>query len=93
MAEQLKLMCVFAHPDDESLGCGFTLAYYAAQGVEISLVTATRGERGWNGEEKDFPGLAELGRIRERELLNAARILGIQEVNFPGLHRRRPGPG
>ena len=82
MAEALKLMCVFAHPDDESLGTGFVLPYYAAQGVEISLVTATRGERGWGGDEKDFPGLAELGKIRERELLNAARILGIREVSF-----------
>ncbi len=82
MPEPLKLLCVFAHPDDESLGCAFLLAYYAAQGVETYLVTATRGERGWNGDEKDFPGLAELGRIREQELLKAARVLGIREVGF-----------
>lgn len=82
MPEPLKLLCVFAHPDDESLGCAFLLARYAAQGVETHLVTATRGERGWNGDEKDFPGLAELGRIRERELLKAARVLGIREVSF-----------
>ena len=46
MAEPLKLMCVLAHPDDETLGTGGTLAKYAAEGVETYLVTATRGERG-----------------------------------------------
>ena len=39
-------MCVLAHPDDESLGTGGTLAKYAAEGVETYVLTATRGERG-----------------------------------------------
>ena len=82
MRDDLKLMCVFAHPDDESLGCGFTLARYAAEGVRTSLVVATRGERGWQGPEEDNPGLDKLGKIRERELFNAAMTLGINEVNF-----------
>jgi LmbE family N-acetylglucosaminyl deacetylase len=82
MSEQLKLLCVFAHPDDESLGTGGTLAKYAAEGVETYLVTATRGERGWSGAEKDFPGLEALGKIREAELLAAAHVLGLREVNF-----------
>ncbi|MSP14496.1 MAG: PIG-L family deacetylase [Chloroflexi bacterium] len=82
MVEQLKLMCVLAHPDDESLGMGSTIAKYAAEGVAVSLVTATRGERGWFGEERDFPGLKALGELRETELLAAARILGIGEVHF-----------
>jgi LmbE family N-acetylglucosaminyl deacetylase len=34
MSEKLKLMCILAHPDDESLGVGGTLAKYAAEGVE-----------------------------------------------------------
>ena len=82
MKNQLKLMCVLAHPDDESLGMGGTLAKYAAEGVETYLVTATRGERGWFGDEKDNPGLEALGKIREAELLNAVRELGIREVKF-----------
>ena len=40
----LRLMAIFAHPDDESMAVGGTLARYAAEGVEVSLVTATRGE-------------------------------------------------
>jgi LmbE family N-acetylglucosaminyl deacetylase len=80
--KNLKLMCVLVHPDDESLGMGGTLARYAAEGIETYLVTATRGERGWRGEEKDYPGLEALGRIRETELGCAAQALGIREVNL-----------
>jgi len=75
-------MCILAHPDDESLGMGGTLAKYADEGIETYLVTATRGERGWFGEEKDYPGLDALGRIREEELRLASQALGIREVNF-----------
>lgn len=82
MDEQLRLMCVMAHPDDESLGVGATLARYKAEGVEIHLVTATRGERGWFGVPEENPGLEELGRIREAELIAAARVLGLQSLAF-----------
>jgi LmbE family N-acetylglucosaminyl deacetylase len=79
---KLKLMCVVAHPDDESLGMGGTLAKYAAEGVETYLVTATRGERGRFGEGEVRPGLDVVGRMREAELLAAAQTLGIREVRF-----------
>jgi len=82
MIEPLKLMCVLAHPDDESLGTGGTLAKYAAEGVATYLITATRGERGWFGDEADYPGPAALGRIRQAELCAAAQVLNLQEVNF-----------
>lgn len=79
-----KLMCVFAHPDDESLGMGGTLAKYAADGVELALVTATRGERGWGGRREEYPGAQALGRIREAELRCAADTLGIKDLTFLG---------
>jgi LmbE family N-acetylglucosaminyl deacetylase len=82
MAETLKLMLILAHPDDESLGMGSTAARYAAEGVEVHLLTATRGERGWPGDEASNPGLTELGKIREQELMAAARALGIKSVSF-----------
>lgn len=78
----LKLLCVFPHPDDESLGCGPTLAKYSAEGVETYLLCATRGERGWNGPPEENPGLAALGRLREAELMAAAKALGLREVTF-----------
>jgi len=82
MAEPLRLMCIFAHPDDESMGTGGLLAHYAAQGVETYLLTATRGERGWQGKDKDNPGETALGAIREKELRAAVDVLGIRELHF-----------
>ncbi len=82
MAEKFKLMCILAHPDDESLGTGGILAKYAAEGVETYLITATRGERGWMGDEKDDPGPQALGQLRTKELQAAAQALGLCEVHF-----------
>lgn len=78
----MRLLCVFAHPDDEALGAGGLLAKYAADGVETFLITATRGEHGWFGTSEDYPGPEELGKIREAELMDSARVLGIKEVTL-----------
>jgi len=78
-------MAVLAHPDDESLGCGGTLAKYAAEGVETSLVTATRGERGrFHGiaPGAGHPGSEALAAIRESELRAAADQLGVRDVSL-----------
>src|SRR5262245_54328957 len=79
VSEPLRLLCVLAHPDDESLGVGGTLAKYASEGVETYLVTATRGERGRFGSGIEFPGFSEVGKLREAELLAAAKELGLRD--------------
>ncbi len=81
MSERLRLMCILAHPDDESLGTGGTLARCAEEGIETYVVTATRGERGRFGD-LPHPGLETVGRTREQELRTAAHVLGVREVNF-----------
>jgi LmbE family N-acetylglucosaminyl deacetylase len=81
-AEELRLMCVLAHPDDESLGTGGALAKSAAEGVGTYLVTATRGERGRYGDSPESPGPAIVGKAREGELRAAATELGLREVAF-----------
>lgn len=78
----LKLLVVFAHPDDESMGMGGTLAKYAAQGVETHYVCATRGERGWFGPQEQNPGLRPLGQLREKELTAAVNELGMKGLHF-----------
>lgn len=78
----MKLLCVLAHPDDESLGLGGALAKYAAEGAETYLITATRGEHGWWGEPADYPGPIALGRVRETELRAAASALHLRAVHF-----------
>lgn len=82
MTEQLNLLAVFAHPDDESMGMGGTLAKYAAEGVETYLVCATRGERGWFGDEESNPGFERLAEIRTKELEAAGKVLGLKAINF-----------
>jgi LmbE family N-acetylglucosaminyl deacetylase len=86
----LRLMGVFAHPDDESLGFGSTLARYAAEGVETYVLTATGGERGrFRGirpGEAGHPGTAEVTRVREAELRAAAEALGVRELTLLGYH-------
>jgi LmbE family N-acetylglucosaminyl deacetylase len=81
-AKPLKLMCVLAHPDDESLATGGILAKYAASGIRTYLIMATRGERGWTGLAADDPGPQALGRLREAELRAAAQVLGLHELVF-----------
>lgn len=80
----LRLLCVLAHPDDEALGVGGLLARSAAEGVETYLLTATRGERGWQGAPEEDPGPEALGRLREAELRAAATVLGLREVQLLG---------
>jgi LmbE family N-acetylglucosaminyl deacetylase len=82
MVDPYRLLAVFPHPDDETLGLGGTLAKYSAEGIETYLVCATRGERGWSDSLGPDPGLEAVGRIRELELKCAAVQLGLKEVTF-----------
>src|SRR6185503_17506880 len=81
-----RLMAVLAHPDDECLGFGGTLAKYASEGVDVFLLTATRGDKGrYRGHvttDPQHPGATELARIRETELHAAAAVLGVREVSL-----------
>jgi len=82
----LKLMAVLAHPDDESLGFGGILARYADEGVETSLITATRGQSGrYRGHARDtpeHPGADALASVREAELRAAAHALGVSDLTL-----------
>ncbi len=86
-----RLLLVHAHPDDETIGNGVTMARYAAEGAHVTLVTCTLGEEG----EVLVPGLAhlaadqedQLGRHRVGELATAMEALGVRDHRFLG------GPG
>src|SRR5258708_4184029 len=87
-----RLMAVLAHPDDESLGVGGTLAKYASEGVDVFLLTATRGDggqyRGHRAGDPQHPGPQVLATIRETELRAAASALGVREVSLLDYHDR-----
>ncbi|MGH8892626.1 MAG: N-acetyl-1-D-myo-inositol-2-amino-2-deoxy-alpha-D-glucopyranoside deacetylase [Actinomycetes bacterium] len=86
-----RLLLVHAHPDDETINNGVTMARYAAEGAHVTLVTCTLGEEG----EVLVPGLAHLaadrddalGPHRVGELAAAMEALGVTDHRFLG------GPG
>jgi len=81
VAEQLRLMAVHAHPDDESSKGAATTARYVAEGVEVMVVTCTGGERGSVLNPKlDRPDIvANLAEIRRDEMQRAREILGVRQ--------------
>jgi LmbE family N-acetylglucosaminyl deacetylase len=72
------LLFVLAHPDDETISAG-TIAKYTTAGVPVGLVCATRGER---GSTADLCTIEELPRMREAEVRESARLLGIGKIDF-----------
>lgn len=83
-----RLLLVHAHPDDEVIGTGATMAHYAATGAHVTLVTCTLGEEG----EIHVPALAQLaaaeadqlGGYRIAELTAACAALGVTDHRFLG---------
>jgi LmbE family N-acetylglucosaminyl deacetylase len=75
------LMAVLAHPDDEAFGLGGTLSRYAAEGCDVYLVTATRGEAG-EIADPTLATKANLPQVREQELRCACQVYGIHPPFF-----------
>ena len=88
MSPQQRLLLVHAHPDDETITCGATMARYAASGASVTLVTCTLGEEG----EVLLPELShlaagetdQLGSHRLGELDEAMRVLGVSDYRLLG---------
>lgn len=77
------LMAVFAHPDDETFGAAGVMAAAVERGVPVTVISGTRGEAG----ESSIPGLDDperLGVVRERELREAMRQIGVSDVRLLG---------
>lgn len=81
----MTLLAVYAHPDDEAFGTGGTLARYAAAGIDVRLICATRGESG-KITDPDIDPASDVGALREQELRHACRELGIGEPIFLDYH-------
>jgi LmbE family N-acetylglucosaminyl deacetylase len=78
---QLRILGIFAHPDDAEFTCGGSAALWADQGAQITYVVITNGAAGSNDPNQD---LDELVRIREAEQRAACAVLGVQDVIFLG---------
>ncbi len=77
----LRILGIFAHPDDSEFSCGGSAALWADQGAEITYVIVTNGAAGSNDPNQD---LEQLVRIREAEQRAACAMLGVREVLFLG---------
>src|SRR3954465_15616747 len=83
-----RLLFVHAHPDDESINNGATIAHYVALGADVHVVTCTLGEEGEVIGDR-YAQLAvdaadQLGGYRIGELTTALRALGVGEPIFLG---------
>jgi len=94
MPETPRLLFVHAHPDDESLANGATIAHYTARGAQVRVVTCTLGEEGevigdhW--AELAVDRADQLGGYRIGELTTALRALGVTPTNArPSAHWSR----
>ena len=88
-----RLLLVHAHPDDETIGNGVTMAKYATAGTQVTLVTCTRGEEG-EVLLSELANLAsdkddKLGEQRIIELKNAMYELGIKDYRFLGAPNKK----
>jgi N-acetyl-1-D-myo-inositol-2-amino-2-deoxy-alpha-D-glucopyranoside deacetylase len=86
--QKRRVLLVHAHPDDESITTGGTIARYAAEGADITLVTCTLGEEG-EIIPPEFDGLGswagdQLGGFRHGELTEACRALGVTTHRYLG---------
>ena len=93
MSAAKRLLLVHAHPDDETINNGVTMAKYAASGAQVTLVTCTRGEEG-EVLITELANLAsdkddKLGEHREVELKDAMAQLGINDFRFLGAPNKK----
>ena len=83
MTEQLRLMAVHAHPDDESSKGAATMAKYVSEGVDVLVATCTGGERGSILNPKlqgDAYIAANIREVRAKEMEEARQILGVRQA-------------
>jgi LmbE family N-acetylglucosaminyl deacetylase len=88
----MNLLAFFAHPDDETMLAGGILALLAKHGFSVHYLSATRGEGGEVGEPP-LCSRAELGEVREQELVCAVQALGGRSLTFLGYVDPTVGPG
>lgn len=79
----IRVQVVVAHPDDETFGCGSVLLHAASCGAVTAVCCATLGQAGEPPAGSRLTA-QELGRLRERELHQAATLLGVSRVDLLG---------
>lgn len=78
MNSERRLLCVVAHPDDETFGSGSTLIKYAAEGASVFTSCATRGDVGEIADRSDATP-ETLSAVREQEYYDAGKVMGVKQ--------------
>jgi LmbE family N-acetylglucosaminyl deacetylase len=80
---KLRMIAFFAHPDDEVFSCGGVMALNQKRDIHTTLVCATKGEAG-EISSPELADIATIGAVREQELIEAAKYVGIDDLQFLG---------
>lgn len=83
--QERQVLVVFPHPDDEAFGVSGTISTYTASGTPVTYMCLTLGEMGRNLGNPPFATRESLPHIRKKELLEAARVMGIKDLRMMGL--------
>ena len=80
-----RVLVVLAHPDDEAFGCAGLIAIHTRAGAAVTYACATLGEMGRNLGNPPLANRESLPRLREKELRESCRVLGITDLRLLGL--------
>ena len=82
--KEQHVLVVFPHPDDEAFGVSGTIAAHVENGTPVTYACLTLGEMGRNMGDPPFANRESLPLIRKKELQNAAKAMGIQDLRMLG---------
>jgi bacillithiol biosynthesis deacetylase BshB2 len=80
------VLVVFPHPDDESFAAGGTMSLYTKVGIPVTYACGTLGQMGRNMGKQVFANRETMPQIRKKELEEACRIMGVQDLRLLGFH-------
>ncbi len=84
MGKERQILVIFPHPDDEAFGVSGTISMHVSEGTPVTYACLTLGEMGRNLGNPPFATRESLPKIRQKELLKAAEVMGIKDLRMMG---------
>jgi bacillithiol biosynthesis deacetylase BshB2 len=86
MQAEKHVLVVFPHPDDEAFSSSGTIKQFTQSGVPVTYLCGTLGQMGRNLGNPLFANRETLPEVRKKELVDACKVMGIQDLRMLGLH-------
>ncbi len=86
MEAEKHVLVVFPHPDDEAFSSSGTIKLFTQSGVPVTYLCGTLGQMGRNLGNPLFANRETLPEVRRKELLDACKVMGIEDLRMLGLH-------